>query len=70
VTEAFAWLVTPVGAGIAAGSAVAGLLLAGSTLTAAAAAGACGVTAGALVLAFAWSRPAANAPAGEAGRVS
>jgi len=70
VTEAFAWLVTLIGGGIAAGSAVAGLLLAGSTLTAAAAVGACGVTAGALVLAFARSGLAANHPAGEASRVS
>ncbi|WP_330308522.1 MULTISPECIES: hypothetical protein [unclassified Streptomyces] len=70
VTEAFAWLVTLIGGGIAAGSAVAGLLLAGSTLTAAAAAGACGVTAGALVLAFARGGLAANHPAGEASRVS
>ncbi|MFC7258010.1 MFS transporter [Streptomyces lutosisoli] len=70
VTEAFAWLVTLIGGGIAAGSAVAGLLLAGSTLTAAAAVGACGVTAGALVLAFAHSGLTANHPAGEASRVS
>ncbi len=52
VTEAFAWLVTLIGAGVAAGSAVTGLLLADGTLSAAAALGACGVTGGALVLAL------------------
>ncbi len=52
VTEAFAWLVTLIGAGVAAGSAVTGLLLPDGTLSAAAALGACGVTGGALVLAL------------------
>lgn len=56
VTEAFAWLVTLIGAGIAAGSAVTGLLLADSALPAAAALGACGVSAGALVLALSRGR--------------
>jgi len=65
VTEAFAWLVTLIGAGIAAGSAVSGLLLAGSTLPAAAALGACGVTAGAVVLALSRRRLALPVPARE-----
>ncbi|MFE2881546.1 MFS transporter [Streptomyces graminifolii] len=56
VTEAFAWLVTLIGAGVAAGSAVTGLLLADGTLSAAAALGACGVTGGALVLALSRGR--------------
>ncbi|MFJ2094721.1 hypothetical protein ACIOEW_36525 [Streptomyces sp. NPDC087901] len=56
VTEAFAWLVTLIGAGIAAGSAVSGLLLADSALAGAAALGACGVTAGAVVLALSRAR--------------
>ncbi|KOU71593.1 MFS transporter [Streptomyces sp. MMG1533] len=58
VTEAFAWLVTLIGAGIAVGSALSGLVLADTTLTAAAVPGACGVTAGAVVLAVSRGRPA------------
>lgn len=65
VTEAFAWLVTLIGAGIAAGSAVSGLLLADSTLPAAAALGACGVTAGAVVLALSRRRLTLPVPARE-----
>ncbi|MBE4736530.1 MULTISPECIES: MFS transporter [Streptomyces] len=56
VTEAFAWLVTLISAGIAVGSAVSGLLLADFALAAAAALGACGVTAGAVVLALSRAR--------------
>lgn len=66
VTEAFAWLVTLIGAGVAAGSAVTGLFLADSTLSVAAALGACGVTAGALVLALSRGRLTFPAPAREA----
>lgn len=65
VTEAFAWLVTLIGAGIAAGSAVSGLLLADSTLTAAAALGACGVTAGAVLLALSRGHLSRPVPAHE-----
>ncbi|MCT9076588.1 MFS transporter [Streptomyces fulvoviolaceus] len=65
VTEAFAWLVTLIGAGIAAGSAVSGLLLADSTLTAAAGLGACGVTVGAVLLALSRGRLSRPVPAHE-----
>lgn len=66
VTEAFAWPVALIGAGIAAGPAVSGLLLADSTLWAAAALGACGMTAGALVPALSRGRLALPGPAREA----
>ncbi|GLW11694.1 MFS transporter [Microtetraspora sp. NBRC 13810] len=50
VTEAFSWLVTLVGAGIAGGSAAGGSLLLHGGPAVAAVAGACGVTAGAALL--------------------
>ena len=50
VTEAFAWLVTLIGAGIAGGSAAGGVLLSGGGPGAEAAMGACGVTLATAVL--------------------
>lgn len=61
-TEAFAWLVTFIGVGIALGAAVGGVALADGTLRSAAACGAAGATLGAAVLAVARGRLAVPAP--------